>query len=135
MATDIAKSHAATVTIVSNLFARGCVGGMGSKRSSTLFEGLPRGMGSTASRTARRRDAWIRLSGRNAASETQRSARVKLRLPARRSAGPGMQKRAALGWMWLQRPELDLVFLVSYMPLAVIALKNASPLLRCVLVA
>ena len=123
---------------------------MGSKRSSTLFEGLPRGMGSsaeafavrlrggmgsTASRTARRRDAWIRLSGRNAASETQRSARVKLRLPARRSAGPGMQKRAALGWMWLQRPELDLVFLVSYMPLAGIALKNASPLLRCVLVA
>ena len=53
------------------------------------------GMGSTASRTARRRDAWIRLSGRNAASETQRSARVKLRLPARRSARPGMQKGRA----------------------------------------
>ena len=34
------------MTIVSKRFACGFVGGMGSSSSSTLFEGLPRGMGS-----------------------------------------------------------------------------------------
>ena len=80
------------MTIVSKRFARGRVGGIGSNRSSTLFEGLPRGMGSSAAafavrlrggmgssiRRGRRlaADAWIRLSGGNAAREREEVART-----------------------------------------------------------
>ena len=77
--------------MVNKRFACGFVGGMGSKRSSTLFEGLPRGMGSSAEAfavrlrggmgsrgvpTARRSDAWIRLSGGNPARERDVIART-----------------------------------------------------------
>ena len=109
-----------------------CVGGIGSRSSSTLFEGLPRGTGSSAAAFAvRRRGGMGSSTSRRLAAATRgfgfrgATRRVNaMRLHGQR-AGPWRVSSAAVGaqrlrvrWLRRVRRSTQAGSLVSYMPLA-----------------